>query len=250
MLPASLLWYLALTTLLWSAVEIVASWSGRRAALVLVGGAAVAPLLLTSVRPAGRVAVWLPCPRNWGWLPAWQLRSSPLAALRFELGGAGVRLCYGRPALRGRRMLGGPRVPFGRLWRTGANEPTVLISSIPLEVAGLRIPAGRTSIYTIPGPESWEVILNAATSQWGLESEYSSEVRARELGRVILPSDSGEVVERLTINAEPRDGDAVDLVLAWNFTRLRIPIRAPRGEPAEWRSAGKPFATEPPPSRP
>jgi hypothetical protein len=251
-MPASALWYLALAALVGYAVGILTLWSRRGVALALVGFAALTPVLLPAVRPAGRVAIWLPCPRNWGWLPAWLLRPSPLASLKFEVGGSSVKLCYGRPALRGRRMLGGSRVPYGRLWRTGANEPTTLISSVPLEVAGLYLPAGRSSIYTIPGPESWELILNAATSQWGLESEYTSAVRARELGRVILPSDSGTAVERFTIVAEPgaHDRDAVDLVLAWEHSRLRIPIRPSRAEPTSWRTAGRPAGKVSLPLRP
>ena len=124
-------------------------------------------------------------------------------------------------------MLGGSRVPYGRLWRTGANEPTTLITTDSLEVAGIRVPPGRVSLYTIPGPESWELIVNAATGQWGIESEYSAAVRARELGRSILPSDSGPFMERLMFSVEklPEDSSTTALVLAWEATRLRIPLR-------------------------
>lgn len=228
-LIASALWYAGLATLLWSAVQILSLWVGRRAAVSLVILAAGIPVTLTAIRPGPPLATRLPCPRNWGWLPTWLLRSSPLASLRFEIGTAKVKLCYGRPAARGRRMLGGSRIPYGRLWRTGANEPTTLITTAPLEVAGILVPPGRTAIYTIPGPESWELILTAATSQWGIESEYTSEVRSHELGRAILPSERGEYVERLTWHHEPEvrgDSDLTDLVLSWETTRFRIPLRA------------------------
>jgi len=123
-------------------------------------------------------------------------------------------------------MLGGRRIPFGRLWRTGANEPTTIITPIPLEVAEVPVPAGRATLYTIPGPESWEVILNRATSQWGIESEYTERVRAEELGRSIVRSERGAApVERLTIAPDRRPDDLVDLVLAWETTRVRIPVR-------------------------
>lgn len=121
-------------------------------------------------------------------------------------------------------MLGGSRVPFGRLWRTGANEPTTIITPIGLVVAGVQIPAGRAALYSIPGPESWEIILNASTRQWGLESEYSDAVRSRELGRAIVPSEqSDRFVERLTFLP-----DSAGVVLAWERTRVRIPIEPVR----------------------
>jgi len=225
--PASALWYLALAVLLGSAYRILTCWASRRAALTLVLLAVALPVGLTAIRPEPTLAIVLPCPRNYGWLPAWLLRSSPLASLSFAVRESKLKLCYGRPAARGRRMLGGSRVPYGWVWRTGANEPTTLISNDSLELAGIVIPPGRTALYTIPGPESWEVILNAATSQWGIESEYRAEVRARERGRAILRSARGDFVERLRFSMEPQAGDSgqVDLVLAWETTRLRMRIR-------------------------
>jgi hypothetical protein len=119
-------------------------------------------------------------------------------------------------------MIGGKYVPYGRLWRTGANEPTILITPIPLSVAGIAIPSGRVSLYSIPGPESWEIVVNRATSQWGLESEYSEAVRAQELGHAIVPSTtSADPVERFAITAD-RGG----FLLAWESTRVRIPLKS------------------------
>lgn len=223
---ATVVWYVALAVLLRAAYRVLSSWTAPRGALTLVGLAIVLPLALTVIRPGPGLALLLPCPRNFAWLPAWELRSSPLASLRFAVGGARVKLCYGRPAARGRRMLGGSRVPYGRLWRTGANEPTTLITTDSLEVAGIVVPPGRTSLYSIPGPESWELILNAATSQWGIESEYRAAVRLRERGRVILPSTRGVFAERMRFLVEPHGGDSAgsDLVLVWETTRVRIPL--------------------------
>jgi hypothetical protein len=225
-LPASLLWYAALAVLVRSGFVVLDHLAGRRVAVTLILLGLASPLLLTSVSAPPRVAVFLPCPRNWGWLPTWLLRSSPQGALTLRLGEARVKLCYGRPAARGRNMLGGTRVPFGRLWRTGANEPTTIISPIPLEIAGIGMPAGRAALYTVPGPESWEIILNRSTFQWGIESEYSTSVRLAELGRAIVASarDSAHV-ERLRFDFEGLSVDAGELVLGWESTRVRIPIQ-------------------------
>lgn len=227
-IPLSAVCYLALAALLRAALLILPRWVGHRGAMLLLALAVAAPILLTSLPVSPSTALRLPCHRNRGWLPSWFLRSSPMGSLRFEVGGAEVKLCYGRPALRGRRMLGGARIPFGRLWRTGANEPTTLITTAPLDVAGVAVPQGRVSLYTIPGPESWELIVNAATGQWGIESEYSDAVRALELGHAILPSERGDPVERLTFQVEPAprgDTGMLELLLTWDTTRLRIPIR-------------------------
>jgi DUF2911 family protein len=72
-----------------------------------------------------------------------QGRKSPLDSLTFKVGGQPVKVCYGRPSARGRVMLGGKDVPYGKLWRTGANEPTVFFASVPLTVAGISVTPGR-----------------------------------------------------------------------------------------------------------
>jgi hypothetical protein len=225
-LPASLLWYTALAVLVRSAYLVLHHLVGRGVAILLIVPGLASPVLLTMVPAPPRVAVLLPCPRNWGWQPTWLLRPSPMGALSFRLGEARVKICYGRPAARGRTMLGGKQVPFGRLWRTGANEPTTIISPVSLELAGIGMPAGRASLYTVPGPESWEVILNRSTAQWGRESEYSDAIRAAELGRAIVASTRDSVqVERLRLDFESRGVAVGELLIAWESTRVRIPIQ-------------------------
>ncbi|KAB2956175.1 MAG: DUF2911 domain-containing protein [Thermoanaerobaculia bacterium] len=189
---------------------------------------ALAGLALTSLAPGSWIADWAPCPRNWGWGPAWKPRASPLEALAFELGESGHgKLCYGRPSLRGRVMLGSPAVPFGRLWRTGANEPTTLHLDAPARIADLHLAPGSYSIYTVPDAVAWEVVVNRSTRQWGLESEYTDEVRAREVGRFRVPVEVLESpVETLTFRAVPTAAGAVVLVLEWQTTRIRMPLDA------------------------
>jgi hypothetical protein len=154
-----------------------------------------------------------------------------MASLRFDVGSAQIKVCYGRPAARGRKMLGGPPVPFGHLWRTGANEPTIVISTAPIEIAGLMVPAGRTALYTVPGPETWEVVLNASTSQWGIESEYTDAVRRTERGRAIVRAETAPAYrERLTFTVEPASGQGQwrALVLEWERVRVVLPVEQRR----------------------
>ena len=156
-------------------------------------------------------------------------RKSPLDSLTFTIARKPVKVCYGRPSARGRTMLGGASIPFGKLWRTGANEPTIFYAPIPLRVAGLNVPPGVYSLYTVPGPQEWEIIVNRSTSQWGKEDQYTAEVKAQELGRAKV---KGEVlktpVETFTITAEPEGDNAASLLLDWEKTRVRIPIQVGR----------------------
>lgn len=218
--PLSLVWLGLLGFLLYTTYSVLGTWLRPAMAAAIVAIVVLVPVGATAVHAPPGLAVGLPCSRNWGWLPTWMLRSSPMGSTLVTVEGVRVRICYGRPAARGRTMLGGSKVPFGRLWRTGANEPTTIISPIGLLVAGVAVPPGRAALYTIPGPESWEIILNASTSQWGIESEYSAEVRSHELGRAIVPSErSDSFVERLTFTP-----DSAGVVLAWERIQVRIPL--------------------------
>lgn len=227
LLVVTVAWLLALVGMLWLAVQVLRAMIGTGAALLVVVAAAVTPILLTAVPYSPEWSLRLPCPRNWAWLPTWRLRPSPMGSLRFDVGESQVKLCYGRPAARGRKMLGGPPVPFGRLWRAGANEPTTLISTAPIVIAGVSIPEGRTALYLVPGPETWEVVLNTSTSQWGIESEYTDAVRQTELGRAIVRAEASAAYrERLTFTAEPGPsaGPARSLVLEWEGVRVVFPM--------------------------
>jgi Protein of unknown function (DUF2911) len=153
-------------------------------------------------------------------------RKSPLDSLSFKVANQPVKVCYGRPASRGRVMLGGEAIPYGKLWRTGANEPTVFFTPVPLRVAGIDVPPGVYSLYTVPGAKEWEVIVNRSVSQWGHESEYTDQVKAQELGRGKVKSESVSApIETFTIRAEPKGKDA-ELVLEWEKTRVKIPFKS------------------------
>jgi hypothetical protein len=126
-------------------------------------------------------------------------------------------------------------VPFDTLWRTGANDPTTIHLPFAAEIAGLAVPAGHYSIYTVPGRTGWKLVLNRETVRGGLtrdegqfKNEYTDEVRAQEVGRTPIVAEAlTEPVEKLVIRSESRGPDQADLVLEWEKTRVRIPIRAP-----------------------
>jgi len=154
-----------------------------------------------------------------------ETRRSPLDSVSFDVAGTAVKICYGRPSLRGRTMIGGEAVPFGQVWRTGANETTKFIATAPVKVGAIDVPAGMYALYTQPGESEWEVIINRSYEQWGQERSYTDEVKAQEVGRVKATVERlAEPIEQFTIRTEPQTDGTVHLVLEWEHTRVRVPV--------------------------
>jgi hypothetical protein len=154
-------------------------------------------------------------------------RQSPLDSLTFTVANQTVKVCYGRPSARGRTMIGGQGVPYGKLWRTGANEPTVIYTPVGLEIAGIKVAPGKYSLYSVPGEKEWQIIVNRSTSQWGHESTYTKDVEAQEVGRGKVPAEKlSAPVETFTITPHPASGEAQHLMLTWERTRVAIAVKA------------------------
>jgi len=154
-------------------------------------------------------------------------RLSPLDSLSFDVGGHPVKICYGRPSARGRTMIGGHDVPYGRLWRMGANEPTMIHTTAPIKVAGIELEKGSYSLYALPGEEEWILILNRSITQWGHIASYNYKVKEQEIGQAVLERGWPENhVETMTFRTEPGSESQVILVLEWEQSRVRIPIEA------------------------
>lgn len=154
-------------------------------------------------------------------------RPSPLDSASIRLGGAEVKVCYGAPSARG-RMIMGQLVEYGVPWRAGANEATTLRLAFPADVGGVRLRAGAYSLYVIPGRESWQVVLNSDVERWGVPIDIG--VSGSDVGTAIVrPETVGDMVERLVYHLEPAGENAADLVMDWEHTRIRIPIRKTEG---------------------
>jgi hypothetical protein len=193
-------------------------------------------MLTTVVLAAGSVPPDTVCIWNQSSLPGQGVitmpdarRTSPRDSLAFQAGGAVVKVCYSRPSSRGRTMIGGTSVPYGKVWRTGANEATMIHTTGHLVVAGIHLDAGTYSLYTVPGEREWEVIINRSYMQWGHESTYTDSVRAQEVGRGRVPAQHvDQAIEQFTMRAERQaDGDA-NLILEWEHSRVAIPFRRMR----------------------
>lgn len=147
---------------------------------------------------------------------------SPRDSTTLQLGDARVSIAYGRPLARGRQIFGGV-VPWGEVWRTGANQPTLLRTDHDLRIGDTPVPAGEYALFTIPSPEGWQLIVNRQTGQWGTEHDA-----AQDLARIPMqPTTLDEPVERFTISLEARGEREAELSLSWDDTRASVPIRLP-----------------------
>jgi Protein of unknown function (DUF2911) len=138
---------------------------------------------------------------------------------RATIGRATFTVDYGRPLARGRTLLGNV-ITYDRVWRTGANAATQLTTSAPITLAGLSLPAGTYTLWTVPHRRGVDLIVNRQTGQWG--TEYG---RAHDVGRAPMKADSvGTPVERFTISIEPGDARHGTLVMSWGTFRWRAPV--------------------------
>jgi DUF2911 family protein len=149
-------------------------------------------------------------------------RPSPPGTAECTIKGKKVTISYSRPSKRGRKVMGGDLVPYGKVWRTGANEATTLTTEIDLNIGGAKVPAGTYTLYTLPSEGTWKLIINKQTGQWG--TVYNQD---QDLARVDMTrSDLVVAVEQFTIALDQDTNDSADLVLEWDKTRLVVVIKA------------------------
>src|SRR5689334_17593542 len=97
-------------------------------------------------------------------------RQSPPATASGAVNGGKITIDYSSPAVRGRKIWG-ELVPYNKIWRAGANEATLITFVKPVLVEGKPLPAGKYSLYAIPGETDWVIIINSVTGQWGIKSD-------------------------------------------------------------------------------
>ena len=150
-------------------------------------------------------------------------RTSPLDSAVARLGSDEVKVCYGRPSARGRVIMGG-LVRFGEPWRLGANEAATLHVPVAVRFGDLNLKPGVYSLYAIPGPRSWQLVVNESATRWGIPIDAA--VRAHDVGTVTVPSEQTDgPVEMLTLRLEPAGEGALSLVVEWEKTRVRVTVR-------------------------
>ena len=144
---------------------------------------------------------------------------SPRDTVHAMFGDAMVLVDYGRPHQRGRKIFGNV-VPWGQVWRTGANAATQLITNSPLLIGGTPVPPGTYTLWTVPSASGAQLIINKQYGQWGTDYDASHDLVHLPLTR----SDLATPVEQFTIAIEPSGSTGGNLVMRWENTQYSIPI--------------------------
>jgi hypothetical protein len=137
--------------------------------------------------------------------------------------GKKVTIDYSRPSAKGRKIVGG-LVPYDKVWRTGANEATSLKTDVDLDIGGAAVSAGSYTLYTLPSQNSWKLIINKQTGQWGTVYD-----EAQDLARVDMKTTTlSQPVEQFTISLDKQGGDSAQLKLQWEKTQAAVEIKENR----------------------
>jgi hypothetical protein len=147
-------------------------------------------------------------------------RPSPPASATCDLGGGkSIKTDYSSPRMKGRKIFG-DLVPFGEVWRTGANDATTFVTSADVNVGGKAVPAGSYTLFTVPTADKWTLIINKKTGEWGIPYKYESD----ELARVDMTvSKIPSPVENFTI-AYDKSAGGCTLRMEWEKTRASVNI--------------------------
>lgn len=144
-------------------------------------------------------------------------RTSPNASVSQTIGTTEVTITYGRPSVNDRTIFG-DLVPFNEWWRTGANESTAITFSNDVIVEGQKVEAGTYSLYTIPGKDTWTIILNSKLS-WGTQYDESQDVL-----RVETQPQDAQAMEQLMFYFQNVNASSAEAVVHWNETKVPFTI--------------------------
>ena len=145
--------------------------------------------------------------------------ASPQAHVSQTVGLTEIDVSYHRPAVNGRKVWGG-LVPYGEVWRAGANENTVVTFSSPVRVGGTPLPAGRYGLHMLPTATEWTVIFSSQSHGWG---SYSYDAK-EDVARVPVTPVAAEPTERLVYTFDDPSDQGVTLSLRWEKLRVPIPV--------------------------
>lgn len=145
---------------------------------------------------------------------------SPAATNTQRVGLTDIEITYSRPSLKGRTIFG-ELVPFGEVWRTGANASTKVKFSSEVMIGETKVPAGTYSFYAIPTESTWTLILNSNLTLWGSDGYNASEDVVR---LEVEPMDLGFKMESMTINVQNLTNEGAIIALAWENVVVAMPF--------------------------
>ncbi len=154
-----------------------------------------------------------------------EAKSGPAKALSVrdtasaKIGDASFTVDYSRPLLRGRKLLGDV-IPYERVWRTGANAATQFTTPVAIKLAGMAVPAGTYTFWTLPHTNGVDLIVNKQSGQWGTQYNSSYNLGTAKMQTEELPSP----VEEFTISIVPVDNQHGTLLIEWGSFRWTAPV--------------------------
>ncbi|WP_375443365.1 DUF2911 domain-containing protein [uncultured Fibrella sp.] len=149
----------------------------------------------------------------------WSAGKSPKAVAQATQNGITVKVFYSQPSRNDRTIFGGV-VKYDKVWRTGANAATIIELAQDVRVSGNRLAKGRYSLYTIPTPTDWTIIINRRTGQWGLSYKEAADVlRFTASTRTYSPA-----AEQFFISFEPQPG-GLNMLLTWADVQVVMPFQ-------------------------
>jgi hypothetical protein len=172
------------------------------------------------------LAITVSC-SSYGWLPSAlggqagehsKYVSLPAKAA-IGIAGKHITVDYYAPEMHGRKIFGG-LVPFGEVWCTGANWATKIAADADLEMGGLKLPKGGYSIWTIPNPNEWTLIINSRTGQFHLDYDSSTDFGRTKMNLKTLPAS----VEKFRIDLRSDGGNKGTLAFVWENTEASVPF--------------------------
>ena len=135
---------------------------------------------------------------------------SPAGSASGAAGATRITIEYHRPSVRGREIWGG-LVPYGQVWRLGANEATTIAFSTPVKVEGTNVPAGTYALFAIPGKDKWTFIVNKNAKQWGAFKYQQTD----DLLRFDVVPQPGNAVETMTFSIAPKAPTSASVEMEW-----------------------------------
>ena len=150
-----------------------------------------------------------------------QTMPSPPATASVTLAGKAVTINYNSPRLKG-RTIGTTIVPYGEVWRTGANPATTLITATNLKIGTLDVPAGTYTLFTLPSKGQWLFIVSKKTGEWGIPYPEGNDLGRTPMTGKTLPSSQ----ENMSISFENTKGSSTELHVKWGTTDQFVTVKA------------------------
>lgn len=152
-------------------------------------------------------------------LKAFTKSKSPAESAKFDQNGLSVQVDYCRPYKKEREIFG-KLLPFGTIWRTGANEATTFEVKQDVKIGEKALKAGKYTLWTIPNADKWTIVLNSETGQWGTSHDATKDVLSVD----VPVGKTAATVEQLTIGFAAAEGGS-DMSISWDNTEVKVPIR-------------------------